>query len=107
MTPKNRTLEGKNRTLGVEGGSKIVENRRTSFMYVPLNKFCCTTVEEKILELGILDCKNQKIEVLCRPHEQSFGLNEAKNVGAIRENEQNVTHLADINLHTFPFWSTK
>ena len=36
MTPKNRTLEGKNRTLGGEGGSKIVENRRTSFMYVPL-----------------------------------------------------------------------
>ena len=37
MTPKNWTLEGKNRTLGGEGGSKIVENRRTSFMYVPLN----------------------------------------------------------------------
>ena len=38
MTQKNRTLEGKNRTLGGEGGSKIVENRRTSFMYVPLRK---------------------------------------------------------------------
>ena len=38
MTQKNRTLEGKNRTLGGEGGSKIVENRRTSFMYVPLVK---------------------------------------------------------------------
>ena len=37
MTPKNRTLEGKNQTLGGEGGSKIVENRRTSFMYVPLD----------------------------------------------------------------------
>ena len=36
MIPKNRTLEGKNWTLGGEGGSKIVENRRTSFMYVPL-----------------------------------------------------------------------
>ena len=37
MTPKNRTLEGKNRTLGGRGGgSKIVENRRTSFMYTPL-----------------------------------------------------------------------
>ena len=36
MTQKNRTLEGKNRTLGGEGGSKIVENRRTSFMHVPL-----------------------------------------------------------------------
>ena len=30
MTQKNRTLEGKNRTLGGEGGSKIVENRRKS-----------------------------------------------------------------------------
>ena len=36
MTPKNRTLEGKNWTLEGERGSKIVENRRTSFMYVPL-----------------------------------------------------------------------
>ena len=36
MTQKNRTLEVKKRTLGGEGGSKIVENRRTSFMYVPL-----------------------------------------------------------------------
>ena len=35
MTPKNRTLEGKDRTLGGEGGSKIVENCRTSFMYIP------------------------------------------------------------------------
>ena len=32
MTQKNRTLEGKNRTLGEDGGSKIVKNRRTSFM---------------------------------------------------------------------------
>ena len=40
MTPKNRTLEGKNRMLGGrEGGSKIVENCRTSFMYVPLANF--------------------------------------------------------------------
>ena len=38
MTQKNRTLEGKNRTLGGEGGSKIVKNCRTSFMYVPLHK---------------------------------------------------------------------
>ena len=36
MIQKNRTLEGKNRTLGGEGGSKIIKNRRTSFMYVPL-----------------------------------------------------------------------
>ena len=39
MTPKNRTLEGKNRTLGGMGGqksSKIVKNRRTSFMDDPL-----------------------------------------------------------------------
>ena len=36
MTPKNQTLEGKNWTLGGEGGSKIVKNRRTSFMDVPL-----------------------------------------------------------------------
>ena len=35
MTQKNRTLEGKNRTLVGEGGLKIVENRRTSFMHVP------------------------------------------------------------------------
>ena len=31
MTPKNRTLEGKNRTLGGMG----VKNRRTSFMDDP------------------------------------------------------------------------
>ena len=36
MTPKNWTLEGKNRTLGGNGWSKIIKNRRTSFMYVPL-----------------------------------------------------------------------
>ena len=35
MTPKNGTLEGKNRTLGGEGVSKIITNRRT-FMDVPL-----------------------------------------------------------------------
>ena len=35
MTPKNRTLEGKNRMLGGMGGSKIVKNRRTSFMNDP------------------------------------------------------------------------
>ena len=38
------------------------------------------------------------------PHEQSFdcfviSFNEAKNVGAIGENERNITHVADINLH--------
>ena len=38
MIPKNRTLEGKNRTLGGEGGSKIVKNRRTSFMDNPLSQ---------------------------------------------------------------------
>jgi hypothetical protein len=38
MTPKNWTLEGKNWTLGGDGGSKIVKNRRTSFMDVPLVK---------------------------------------------------------------------
>ena len=32
MTQKNRTLEGKNWTLGGDGGSKIVKNRGTSFM---------------------------------------------------------------------------
>ena len=36
MTPKNRTLEGKIRTLGGDGRSKIVKNRRTSLMDVPL-----------------------------------------------------------------------
>ena len=36
MTPKYRTLQGKNRTsVGGEGGSKMVANRRTSFMDVP------------------------------------------------------------------------
>ena len=35
MTPINRTLEGKNRTLGGDGGSKIVKNRRTSLMDDP------------------------------------------------------------------------
>ena len=35
MTLKNRTLEGENRTLGGDGGSKFVKNRRTSFMDVP------------------------------------------------------------------------
>ena len=38
MTQKNRTLEGKNRTLGEEGGSKIFENRRTSFMHDRLSR---------------------------------------------------------------------
>ena len=36
MTPKNRTLEGKNRTLGGEGGGG--KNDRTSFMDVPYYK---------------------------------------------------------------------
>ena len=36
MTPKNRTLEGKNRTLGKDGESKIIKNRRTSFMDDPI-----------------------------------------------------------------------
>ena len=39
MTPKNRTLEGKNQTLEDKNwgdrGSKIVKNRRTSLMDVP------------------------------------------------------------------------
>ena len=34
MTPKNRTLEGKNRTLGGNGGSKIIKNHK--FMDDPL-----------------------------------------------------------------------
>ena len=44
MSQKNRTLEGKNRTLGGEGGLKIVENRRTSFMHVPLGYLFCENV---------------------------------------------------------------
>ena len=36
MTPKNWTSEGKNRTLKGDRGSKIVKNRRTSFMDVSL-----------------------------------------------------------------------
>ena len=38
MIPKNRTLEGKSRTSRGDGGSKIVKNRRTSFMDDPLHK---------------------------------------------------------------------
>ena len=34
MTPKNQTLEGKNRTLGGDGGSKITEDHWTSFIYL-------------------------------------------------------------------------
>ena len=39
MTPKNLTLEGKNWTLGGDGRSKIVKNRRTSFMDDPLGSY--------------------------------------------------------------------
>ena len=35
MTPQNRTLEGKNRTLGGDGGLKLTKKHRTLFMYVP------------------------------------------------------------------------
>ena len=38
MTLKDRTLEGNNRTLGWDGGSKIVKKCRTSFMDDPLHK---------------------------------------------------------------------
>ena len=38
MTEIDRTLEGNNRTFGLDGGSKIVKNRRTSFMDDPLHK---------------------------------------------------------------------
>ena len=38
MTPKNWTLEGNNRTLGGNGGSKIFKNRRTSFNNSHLKK---------------------------------------------------------------------
>ena len=55
MTQKNRTLEGKNRTLGGEGGSKIIENRRTSFMHVPLGY---------LLGIAGLHCRKVK---LCLP----------------------------------------
>jgi len=37
MTPKNRTLEGKNRTLGGKG-VKNEQKNQTSFMDVPLGK---------------------------------------------------------------------
>ena len=36
MTQKNRTLEGKNWTLGGDRGSKINKKRRTSFINDPL-----------------------------------------------------------------------
>ena len=37
MTPKNRSLEGKNRKLGCGrvGGSKITLKKQASFIYVP------------------------------------------------------------------------
>ena len=35
MTPKNRTLEGKNPTLGGDWWSNIIKKRRTSFMDDP------------------------------------------------------------------------
>ena len=35
LTPKHRTLKGKNRTLGGKGGSKITKKNRRSFMDVP------------------------------------------------------------------------
>ena len=35
MTEIDRTLEGNNRTFGLDGGSKIVKNRWTSFMDDP------------------------------------------------------------------------
>ena len=59
MTPKNRTLEGKNWTSGGEG-SKIVENRRTSFMYVPLWALLCKMAYFFLLKTKInaLDISN-------------------------------------------------
>ena len=35
MTPKDKTLDARNWTLGGNGGSKIIKNRRTSFMDDP------------------------------------------------------------------------
>ena len=37
MTSKNRTLKDKNRTLGENGGSKIVKNHQTLFIDDPLS----------------------------------------------------------------------
>ena len=51
---------------------------------------------------GLQESENGSLMYL--PHEQSFdcfviSFNEAKNVEAIGENERNITHVADINLH--------
>ena len=40
MTPKNRTLEGKNRTLGGDGGSKIVGHHLWMFPNLSLVHYC-------------------------------------------------------------------
>ena len=42
MTHKNRTLDGKNWTLGGDGGSRIVKNRRTLLMDSPKADFQAT-----------------------------------------------------------------
>ena len=46
MTPKIRTLEGKNRTLGGDGG---VKNRRTSLMDDPKGGERNYSIREKII----------------------------------------------------------
>ena len=43
MTQKNRTLEGTNRTLRGDGGSKFVKNYRTSYMDDPFSKIQTAT----------------------------------------------------------------
>ena len=43
ITPKNRTLEGKNQTLEGDGGSKNVKNHRTLFMNDPLGVVCTSS----------------------------------------------------------------
>ena len=52
MTPKNRTSEGKNRTFGGYGGSKIVKNHRTSLMDDPLRLSSVPTALNNVAKLA-------------------------------------------------------
>ena len=45
MTPKNRIIEGKNRG---EGGSKMTQKNRTSFMHDPLSKNLCQNLSKSV-----------------------------------------------------------
>ena len=62
MNQKNWTLEGKNRTLGGMGETKIVKNHRTSFMDDPILKMQLTCSAAFFLEMLL---KYQDQVLLC------------------------------------------